>query len=575
MRPVSLESESRSSMGKSAASQDSRTLGIEVYLDRFLAAWRNSKGLSGSRLPVVFFSGLTFLCAATAFIGAVPTRVFGHDIFIPLDAGWRIINGQRPHLDFVSGWGPVWFLVEGLGLKVSRYSVDGIGYANAIMACLVGTWCFFLGKDRLASIPRIGLGWYLAALVAAPYPLGITPLWPSHAMAYNRYGYALLGLILLECLSRVHDSQESSEAGWTGGFSTGVALSLALFLKASYFFVAVVLIGVLALLLGRLVLRRLIAIVVGFLLVSTSILAYLRFDVTAVLGDLRMAGASRAGALDARTLISKASTQWPTLLVMMIFVLATTSLSGNWLPSRWRDLRLGCIGALIVLADIGLMSTNAQPRGFPLCAVFAVLVINEIFWQRLPLTPTQAQSSRSPFAVALGLGALLFVPQFMSDIVGVAYGVWSKEKLRNGTEAIQFTSPDLKDLHLYDFSSTPQSNGTFFVDYVNDGVALLQSQTRPDETIISIDMTNPFSYALQRRPARAGIESPTYHFNIDDDHRPSDDRFFGDADIVMVPKRPALDAYYFLDFYRAYEPGLKQRYYLAAESPLWWMYRRK
>ena len=561
-------------MDNSAASQDSRTLGTEIYMDRVQAAWGNYNGLSGSRLRVVFFAGLVFLCAATAFVGAVPTRVFGHDIFVPLDAGWRVINGQRPHLDFVSGWGPVWFLVEGLGLTVSRYSVDGIGYANAIMALVVGTWCFFLGKDRLASIPRILLGWFLAALVAAPYPLGITPFWPSHAMAYNRYGYALLGLILLECVGRVHSSQESSKEGWIGGFSTGAALGLTLFLKASYFFVGIVLIGVLALLLGRLVLRRLIAVVVGFSLVSISILGYLRFDVVAALGDLRMAGASRAGALEAQTVISKASPHWPTLLLMMVFVFAATSLSGNWIP-RWRGLRLVGAGALILLADIGLMSTNAQQGGFPLCAVFAVLVINEILWQQLPLTATPTRSSRPLFAVALGLGVLLFFPQFMSDIVGISYGVWSKQKVRNGTQAAQFTSPDLRPLLLYDFSSTPQSNGTFFVNYVNDGVALLQSQTRPDETVITIDMTNPFSYALQRRPARAGIESPTYHFNIDDDHRPSDDRFFGNADIVMVPKRPALDTYYFLDFYRAYEPGLKQRYYLAAESPLWWMYRRK
>ena len=87
--------------------------------------------------------------------------------------------------------------------------------------------------------------------------------------------------------------QESSKEGWIGGFSTGAALGLTLFLKASYFFVGIVLIGVLALLLGRLVLRRLIAVVVGFRSVSISILGYLRFDVVAALGDLRMAGASK------------------------------------------------------------------------------------------------------------------------------------------------------------------------------------------------------------------------------------------------------------------------------------------
>ena len=43
----------------------------------------------------------------------------------------------------------------------------------------------------------------------------------------------------------------------------------------------------------------------------------------------------------------------------------------------------------------------------------------------------------------------------------------------------------------------------------------------------------------------------------------------------MVPKHPALDDMYYIDFYKAYEPGLKQRYNLAAESSWWWMYRRK
>lgn len=90
-----------------------------------------------------------------------------------------------------------------------------------------------------------------------------------------------------------------------------------------------------------------------------------------------------------------------------------------------------------------------------------------------------------------------------------------------------------------------------------------------------MDMTNPFPYALERLPPHGGIAAPTYHYDIDDAHRPSDARFFGDADIIMVPKRPALDEKFYSDFYKAYEPGLKRRYSLAAETGWWWMYRRK
>ncbi len=558
---------------KVALAEKSTPSGTPAYLDRLLTAWQDPKGLTSARLLVVLIAGLILICSVAALTGAVPTRIYGHDVFVSLDAGWRIINGQRPHVDFTSGWGPVWFLAEGLGLTLSRHSVDGVGYANAIVALLLGTWCFFLGARRLAALPRILLSWFLAALVAAPYPLGVSPFLSSHAMTYNRYGYALLGLILLECFSAAGGSDETAVEGWTGGFSTGAALSLTLFLKASYFFMAVVLIAGLALLLKRLAPRRIIGIALGFATVSICILAYLRFDVVAVLGDLHMAGAARAAAVDNRVVIANAL-HLSILLRMVCFVMAATLLFSNRNP-RWRGLKLPAIGILLYLADVGLMSTNAQGFSFPVCAIFAILMVNEIAKYQPPLLVAKPFYYRPLYTGTLLLAALLVVPQFARDVVGLGYGLWSKHKVSRDMTLPRFTSADLQPLVLYDFRGGPQSNGVALINYVNDGVALLERMSGHDETIITIDMTNPFSYALQRRPAHGGIESPTYNFNIDDAHRPSDDRFFGNADIVMVPKRPAVDAPYFVGFYRAYKPGLQRRYYLAAESPLWWMYRRK
>jgi hypothetical protein len=90
-----------------------------------------------------------------------------------------------------------------------------------------------------------------------------------------------------------------------------------------------------------------------------------------------------------------------------------------------------------------------------------------------------------------------------------------------------------------------------------------------------MDMVNPFPYALQRRPPRGGIAAMSYHYTLSDRHRPLDDWYFGDADIVMLPKRPAQDDFFYIDFLKAYTPGLHQRYNLAAESDWWLMYRRK
>jgi hypothetical protein len=56
-------------------------------------------------------------------------------------------------------------------------------------------------------------------------------------MVYNRYGYALLGLVMLEAFQPAGGSKRTTEE-WVGGISSGAATALALFLKASFSLVA-------------------------------------------------------------------------------------------------------------------------------------------------------------------------------------------------------------------------------------------------------------------------------------------------------------------------------------------------
>lgn len=543
--------------------------GPQVFFARFPGLWLASNEQSRAQASAVFLVGLALICAATTLTGAVPTKMFGHDTFLPLEMGWRVLHGQRPHVDFVSGWGPVWFLMSALGLAISRHSVDGIGYANAVMALIVASWSFLLGKSRLLPLWRVIYSLFLAALVAAPYPLGNSPLISSHAMAYNRYGYALLGLVLLECLAPTGERE-----GWLGGISTGAALSLTLFLKASFFLVAGGVIAVVSLLLMRLDRRRILGVVAGFFLVSLALLAYLRFDLLAMLRDLRMTGAARNAAFTTDgSIVNKVISHPSVLLEVVLFAWVSALVFGNRVP-RWRAWKLPLLGAFLFAADFALILTNQQWDGFPLCACFGILIVNDIMQDQHARVASEASSYRPLYAGALCLGALLFVPQFASDLTGLAYGLWSKQTAPGENQVVRFTAPNLAPLVLYD-DHVARSNGRVLATYVNDGVALLERASRPNERILSMDMTNPFPYALERQPPHGGIASPTYHFNIDDDHRPSDDEFFGDADIVMVPKHPALDDYYYKDFLLAYEPGIQQHYALAAESAWWWMYRRR
>ena len=155
--------------------------------------------------------------------------------------------------------------------------------------------------------------------------------------------------------------------------------------------------------------------------------------------------------------------------------------------------------------------------------------------------------------------------------MGLSYGALKKARPSNISTVVRFNAPRLKPLLAYD-GANPRSNGRGFTTYVNDGVALRERETRPNETVLTMDMTNPFPYALNRPPPHGGLATMAYHYSLDDTHRPSAAKYFGDADIVMVPKHPAIDDIFYTDFLKAYTPGLEERYKLAAESDWWWMY---
>lgn len=542
----------------------------QIWVERFVSAWQK-KPLSESQLLLLFLGGLTLICGSMAFIGAVPTRIYGHDIFIYLGNGWRILRGQRPHVDFTTPWGPIGFLISALGLRICRYSAVGIGFGSAILGSVVGVWSFFLSKNLLTRPARLTLSFFLSALAVAPYPLGLAFINSSSAMIYNRYGYALLGLVLIESFLVTRHTAKHQTQDWVLGLSSGAALSLMLFLKASYFFTAVALMVCLGWFFRRFVIQRILGILVGFSLVSLCVLAYLRFHVSAMLMDLRMASGARAETMKFPLFIIL--DHWPVLLGIVFFCLAAALLVADT-DKPWGGVKLATLGAIVFFADVAVIRSNAQNDGFIICAIFAILMIDAITQEQKRLPWAQFRAKMPAFAGVVFLGALFFIPQFASDLMGLGFAAWEKERAA-APGVLRFTAPNLKPLILYESDDNPPSEGRMFTNYVNDGVALLTRASHPDETVLTMDVTNPFPYAMGRRPARGGHAAPTYHYNITDRFRPSPEWFFGDADIVMVPKRPSQGDNHYLDFYQAYGPWLKDHFDLAAETTVWWMYRRK
>src|ERR1700691_6671440 len=88
-------------------------------------------------------AGLLLAVLATVSIvqcelGAFPTRIYGHDLFVFLSGAWRVASGQIPCVDFYSGLGVlVWKPIQ-LAFVLHGYNADAIGVARAIYTAVLG-----------------------------------------------------------------------------------------------------------------------------------------------------------------------------------------------------------------------------------------------------------------------------------------------------------------------------------------------------------------------------------------------------------------------------------------------------
>jgi len=484
-------------------------------------------------------------------------------VFVPLDGAWRVLNGQRPHVDFFTGLGPVFYLVEAAGVVLARGTAGGIADASAITSVALATWAYLVCRPRLQPGASIAFTAFIFILCFAPVALGDPdPDWHTYAMSYNRWAFALLCILLVE-------SAVSESARLLGGVSTGAICGLLLFLKANFFLIAM---GLVALSLAwNWDFRRVRGIATGFFFVTAPMLAYLRFDIAAIWNDLRTVAAARRVSLSTSHVISVVGRNWGTLVVMAglssaIFIseqAAMTNLIGRY--------RYPVLGATVFSSSILLLSTNFQSAGMPLSLAFALVCVSRI----CPDRKRSREFSSEAFAW-LTVGASVFIAYSMyTDTASVVLAACDK-LVSPRVPATAFRAEPLSGIATLGPPDTPERpvDGQWLTWYVNDGLALLRENTAPEDSVVSLDYVNPFSFALKRPPNPGGSTWLAYDDNYTDRVRPDPSRLLGKAAVVMVPKWPTSEAYRFQGTLRTYGPYLKQHFKPVAESTLWILEKR-
>lgn len=310
---------------------------------------------------------------------------------------------------------------------------------------------------------------------------------------------------------------------------------------------------------------RLICMFCAFAAVSATMLAYLHFDFAAVVSDLRMISKARSTTLSSWQF---AWALWDHSVEYLPLLACAAVLRRHSRASAVTRFRVLYAGIAVSLCGTLVVFSNTQGGlGFPLLAMFSLVLLSEV--GRYGFTNTRIRSEH----LLVGLIAILcFVYEIGPQVAGLGFGLY--EHLKPHAGDTRFESRSLAALILVDGWDPYYANGKQYVEYVNSGIGLLRRHQRAGETVITMDSFNPFPYALLEKPPHGGALAMSYGNGFTDNSRPSPTFYFGDASIVMVPKRPSGGELVSSALWRIYGPFLKDHFRPCSETDLWTLYKR-
>ena len=498
--------------------------------------------------------GLLLLCCCVtrAWVGFDGMNAYSHDLFVFLDGGWRVLHGQIPYNDFFTDVGTFIHLETAFGLWLARGQARGLAYAQALFGIAFTIWAYVLARTRFMPRPALLFTWTVVLLAITPSVVGDSLLQLTAACFYNRYGYALCALVLIEAFKE--GQSETRFSSYAGGFSSGALTALLLFIKVTFF------IGSVGLLVALIPCRkqtrfRCTGLACGFLCVLVPMWLYMRSDLRPMLRNLQfLAGAKHLSILPMT--LPHATSATCEMLILGFLACAVLWEGGAWAKAR-RLITL--VGVVLSIAAFFLL-TNFQRGRLPLLAVLGLLIAQEIE-SHFRNTPSLQLVPRTAI---LALSCLFVAGSITLDAIPLVCGA-AFHSLRFKTNRLLFNSPELAGIRDVDAP---------YVAFVNDGIALLQRNHGSGETVVSLDFSNPFPYSLGIPPPKGGTPvGIQYRTNFDDAHQLPPAWLFGSADLVMLPVT-FTDGTLQESVPRIYGPYLRAHFHAVDRSENWLLYRK-
>lgn len=532
---------------------------------------------------------ITLALAAFAFalvvmlVGPGKTVLVEHgwDLMTFIDAGHKVAVGQVPNRDFHAPLGPLTYTLLAAGYLWSGDFGGMMLVTTAIFMAVALPLLIYTCVSRLPWPVALVFGGYVIVLIAAPMFIGLMQPEPSWGMFYNRWGWALLSLLILFALPRLPRA----------GNDYADALALAAFLLLLFYlkmtFAAVGAAYVLALAwfphARRAALLALLTAAVGVLAVELFWGGTLTY-----IDDIRNAAAAtgtvRGGPLGlAATMFNNTQGLYlfgSVLLLMLIagvrydYLLLTLYVAGS---AVLLDRHSSQGPGLLTLIPAALLAIYA-PRRDP--------AADQPGWRLGALL--LAGGVALPVAVA-GLGNILYHlvvamragpgPADAALLPGVIIATKPSSTVTTVASALPAENPhgcgpisQRLNVEEVQGENSPTSEQARYV--VADAVQLLRSRPNLRGTVFVPDLANPVNALSGRTPPR-GVEAfndaeITFSQAV---HRPAGP-FFADVDLLMIPKRPT--KYLTFNLMRQiYEPYWNANFALVDRSACWDLYAHK
>jgi len=459
----------------------------------------------------------------------LPQLGYLQDLGILVEAGWRFVQGQIPHRDYISPLGPVYALYA--GLPQYWFGATYASYTHVQTACglLISLISYFVLFNRLHWLVALAYSVVVGVVAGGTYHIGGPPELTTFATVYNRHLWALM-MAIAPVLFLNASSQFPGGKLLIGlqGAVVGSVLAVLLFYKINFFAAGVALLVAGSVLNTSPDLSKLWpGVLTGFIaiaLVFASLISW-RFDQMAQ--DLMYAAGARQSGWMQDTFyfdpwrIAKAN-MVPLLFGVLLSVYASAKWGWRHLAAVWFVLFLG----------FGLMATNANGSGFGIPLIVTSLLIAA----HKPWTTIRAREMSESLLVwgsaAIVAFSLIVWPQLIS------WRSWADVSRLIKNSGHPMSAPGTPLQGLYD--SSDNMWGSQFWPRLLEGRGLIRKSLGPSDTLLYVDFTNLFNFWAGARSPQGTLLWVDYlsTFGMAKGDHPSPDELFADVDYVMFPKQP-------------------------------------